>query len=246
MDEIDNIILKRLNERKSQREIARELNKSDSFISIRIKKMKNNGIEIPKLKSKKLDDKILQGLAQGKTVDEIANELEFTKEYILYRIRRMNNPDNVRTETKKRSEEINKIILEELAKGETLREVSEKTGKSITNISKRINKMKEQGIEVIRFKRHKKRENDEKDEEIWKRLEAGEKPINIAKDLGLSRQRVSQRLKQMEKRENQKLAKIIADLMLKKHATIEQVKTICEYYGVDIDRALSSLYEKDR
>ena len=95
-------------------------------------------------------------------------------------------------------------------------------------------------------KSKRKTENDEIDESIRKGLDEGKTLTKIAEELDMSKQGVSQRKHMMIERDNKKLASMIVNLITTKNATIEQIKIMGEYYGVDIEEVLNSLDEQER
>ena len=62
--------------------------------------------------------------------------------------------------------------------------------------------------------------------------------------ISISRQRIEQRHKKILKFKEQQLAEAIINLISTKKATLEQVKIIAEYYGVDLEETMNSLEER--
>lgn len=182
MDEIDELILKRLKEGATQKQIANELGVTQVTISYRIKKMREKGIEIPKRRDE-IDKQILKGLADGKTKTQIAKELEVTVAAISNRIKRMKERG---VEILNTNVELDEIIYDLRTNGHTYSEISNtlKTKKGITIVAKRYKKVRAEYKEI---------------------------------------------------------AKGIINLVKTRHATIEQLQILAEYYGVDISKALDSL-----
>ena len=268
-DETDNKILKGLAEGKTQAEIAKELNVTSPCISQRVKRMRERGTEIPtisnhkKTKNDEIDNKILKGLAEGKTIIEIANELRLDQSTIYVRIRKMRKKEIeipiILNRKKAKSAETDNKILEGLADGKTQTEIASELKVWQPSISLRIRKMRERGIEIPVVSNYKKVKSAETNNKILEGLAEGKTQAEIAKELNVTSPCISQRVKRMRERgteiptisnhkktKNEQLAKEIIKLIHTKHATLEQVKIMGDYYGVDVESALETLEERER
>ena len=142
-------------------------------------------------------------------------------------------------------DEIDEQIIEYLGQGLTIREIEAILNR--VDISYRIDMIERMyGKRLQRRGIHKKDSNYEIDNIISKGLADGKTQTAIAEELGISQQRVSQRKKKIVQRDNQKLAKMIVNLIFTKHATIEQIRLIGDYYGIDVEEVLNSLDEQER
>ena len=96
-DEIDDAIINGLKEGKTKSQIAIEQGISQQTVYDRIKKMKERGVEIPKISKKKqkkqendeIDDSIIYGLKEGKTKSQIAIEQGISPTAVYKRIKKM-------------------------------------------------------------------------------------------------------------------------------------------------------------
>lgn len=245
--EIDKKILDGLSRGKTQTEIGKELGLTKSTISYRIKMMKKDGVEISETRKTKIENIILNRLREGKTQKEIAEELGVKQQAISIRISRMREdgveiPDaeNIRNTI------INNMILDSLSRGETQEEIAKKLGFNRYSIVYRIQKMKESGIEVPNADDAR---NAQVDTEILKRMTGIKTKKEIAEEVGLTKTTISSRIRKMKSNDaksNKKLAEMIVNLIQTKNATVDQVRTMGEYYGIDVENALKSLDEQVR
>ena len=259
----DSKILELLDNGLTLTQIKDELGVSIETISQRIKKMRSQGVEIPekiKTENTENDKKILELLEKGLTQTQIKEELGVSNKNILQRIKKMRSQGIVIPNKKKtESEENDRKILELLKKGLTQSEIAEQLNLSRDKVFRNINKMRGRGIEIPK---REKKENDERDNKILELLEKGFSRKEIVEKMGISKQSISKRIIQMEERgveipEKKKkkiestgadIARGVIDLMDKKGASEEQVRTIAEIYGVDeeVEDLLKCIDEKER
>ena len=214
--EIDNKILEGLAKGKTQIIMEKELGIPQSAISLRIKKMRERGIEIPdnltgkrkKTENDEIDNKILEGLSKGKAQTKMEKELGIPQSAISLRIKKMREreidiPDSLIGKKKKtENDEIDNKLLEELSKGKKQKEIAKELGISQSTIILRIKQMKERGIKIpyILKGRRKKTKNDEIDNKILEEISKGKKQKEIAKELGIPKTTVSLRINKMRER----------------------------------------------
>ena len=259
--ELDNKILAGLAEGKSQKEIADELHISRSLVGKEIMKMRKKGIEVPTDVKRIIErEEILIKLKEGKTQTEIVNELDLTYSIVIHRIKEMKElgieiPKIQRgrrgNPKKTENDETDNLILVLLDEKKSQTEIAEELDVSPVTIARRIKGMRERGVEVPTISKGKtgkpkRTENDELDNRILEVLEEGKSQSEVSKELGVPYSTVSKRIKKMDERENQKLAKMIVNLINTKHASVEQVRIMGEYYEVDVEEALRSLDEQER
>ena len=259
----DSKILELLDNGLTLTQIKDELGVSIETISQRIKKMRSQGVEIPekiKTENTENDKKILELLEKGLTQTQIKEELGVSNKNILQRIKKMRSQGIVIPNKKKtESEENDRKILELLKKGLNQSEIAEQLNLSRDKVFRNINKMRGRGIEIPK---REKKENDERDNKILELLEKGFSRKEIVEKMGISKQSISKRIIQMEergveipKKKKKKIestgadiARGVIDLMDKKGASEEQVRTIAEIYGVDeeVEDLLKCIDEKER
>ena len=265
---VDKVIVVLTNNRISIQEISSALAITRANIRKRINIMRKQGIEIAdsvkakeskirKLNNDKIDDKIVDGLNNKNGVYEIANNLELTRTAVYARINRIKkrgvefpNLGNLpKKPSKTHNDEIDDKIKEGIEKGENYTEIGKELNISHQRVSQRANDMRKRGEDIPIAKRGQqpRTKNDETDDRITEKLLDGTSISQIARDLGFSREAICYRIKKMGERDKPKLAKMIVELFLNTgRGTMEQVKALGEYYGVDIEDVLKSLDEKER
>ena len=201
----DEKILELLEKGLSQIEIRKQLGESAYVISKRIKKMRERGVNIPERKraprkicDDEKDNKILELLEKGLNQTEVGKQLGVSKAAISLRIKNIKKRG---VDIPERKNENDEKILELLEKGLSQKEVGEQLGVSKTTISKRIRMMRELGVEIPKNKRNpRKTENDERDNKILEMLEKGLNQAEVGKQLGVSCDAISKRVKKMRER----------------------------------------------
>ena len=235
-------------------EIAKELNSNVSTISHRIQRMKKRGIEVSKENPKDIDSldyKIEELKRNGLTQVQISKELKISSACVSERVSKLNEMGVKFPEDEIGKNSTDKRIIEMRANGASNAEISKELGIGIVAVGKRIKKMKKAGIDVPESMTKKK--NFEKvDKAILNLYEQGESPIAITEKLNLTKGYASKRLlangirtRKSSNRQNrkklkevvgeEKLAKAIVNLHESKKATKEQLQTIADYYGVDLN-----------
>ena len=210
MDKIDDIILKNLQQGKTKKIISEEIGLSLSYVQYKVKKMKEQGIEVPvvekagrpkKTQNDEIDKKILEGILEGKTQTKIAEEVGLSCPTVSRRIDGMRDRGEIAVEFEKtgrikktQNNEINAKILEGLKKGKTQTELSKDLGLTKQGISQRIDRMREKGVEVPSAS---KIRNEELNKTILRGLEEGKNKKDIAEEIGLSYTTVKYKVKQM-------------------------------------------------
>ena len=236
---------------KSPKEIANIMNIPRKLIYrklqriYRIKEIENPYKVNKSIKNAEIDKKILEGLSKGKTKKEISEEIGLAQTAISNRINRMKEQGIGISEITKKNDEIYKKILQGLKDGKKQKEIAEELGMAQTSISYRVKKLREQGIEIPQYTI----QDDEINKKILKGLSEGKSYGQLAKELWLTSTTISYRVKKMREQKlktDRNLAKEIIQLIYTKHATIEQVKIIGEYYGVDLEDILNSLELDER
>ena len=163
-DEIDDAIINGLKEGKTKSQIAIEQGISQPAVYKRIKKMKERGVEIPKISKKKqendkIDNAIIQGLGEGKTISQIAIEQGISQPAVSNRIKKMKErgveipkTSKIRKKQKKQkkqeNDEIDDAIINGLKEGKTKSQIAIKQKISQRAVYKRIKKMKERGVKI--------------------------------------------------------------------------------------------------
>ena len=206
IDDLDKKIIEDLGIGLSSEQISRKYGVSKATISKRIKQMKEQGIDIPKsqnirkIKEDEINNQILDRLEKDETIKQIAIELGLTVHSVSNRIKKLKSQGIYFSSYKKnRSNKIYNEILVRLGKGETLIQIAKELGVSTSSISNKIKKMKEQGIEIP-GNQNKKNQNDETDKKIIIGLAEGKTQTEIAIELNITPQRVSQRIKKMKEK----------------------------------------------
>lgn len=149
-------------------------------------------------------------------------------------------------------DKINKLIKKGLDEQKTPTEIAKEIGVSRTIISSRISQMRERGFDIPKVRNKTSNqfiediEIEDKNKKIIEGLENRLTQAEIARNIGLSRQAVNQRIKKLDEGIKKRLGIMIVNLMTTKNATIEQIKIIGEYYGVDVEEVLNSLDEQER
>ena len=150
----DNAIILGLKNGETEDLIAKKLGISAPAVSRRIKKMRERGIEIQKGNKKNENDEkdnaIIQGLREGKLKKQIASELGISSSLISRRINRMEKRGVKIQEIKKTKEydEKDGAIIDGLKKGKTKGEIAKELGIHRATVYKRINTMRERGVEI--------------------------------------------------------------------------------------------------
>ncbi len=208
------------------------------------------------------DKRILEGLAENKTLDEIADILGIKRETVkfhLYRMRvrgieipNVTKHDGVKIE----NDELDDKILQEIQNNKIPVKIAKKLGISIATVYKRINRMRARGIAIPVHKRSSIRKVEDIDQKILDGINSNKSYSVIAKELGVKRYTISNRISRMReigvdipirknvqaiKKDNtiietetreEKLARMIVNLMDTKDATIVQVREMGRYYKV--------------
>ena len=181
--------------------IAKELNVKLGTVISRINKMKNKDsnseiIDALNFRNSYLEKQVMNCLLEGKTTFEIEEETGIKGSTVASIIRKVKE-QGIKIPNVKliRYLKTNISILEELLNNKTRREIANELGYSYENISIRINQMKRRIINerMGNFKE----QNDEIDDKILEMLKKGIKQTDIARELNLSRQRISQRINSM-------------------------------------------------
>ena len=135
-------------------------------------------------------------------------------------------------------------ILEGLKNGLSHTQIGKIVGLTKRRVGQKVQRIEK--ITGMTFPRNKgglkeKTELDDIDKEIIKYL--GEKLTQqkIGEIVGLSGGAVTQRKKKIIRIINTKLAKEIVKLVSTRRATIEQIRIMGEYYGVDVEEAIQTL-----
>lgn len=161
----------------------------------------------------------------------------------------------IRTKTIDVTKELEEQIYQLRNQGLSYAEIGEKVGVSPVKAKEFYDKILTKKVkeEYIEKKIKKDRRSDasrEIDAQICKlREEDRLKYKEIAKELEkkgivMTRQRVEQRHKRFSRIDKKQLAKIILSLKQTKNATMEQIKQIADYYGVDLEKTMDSLEER--
>ena len=167
LDEKNRLIIKYLGDGLTVTEISDLLHITKQAVSQRIKNMKKKGIEIPikerkivepKLKKEpdEIDKDIIESIKNGEMHKEIAKKYGVTRSAISTRVSRMKDmgikvpePSRIR---KKEPDQIDLKIIKLMNEGSNQTEIAEVFNVNHTAILKRINKMKEMGIEIPDYK----------------------------------------------------------------------------------------------
>ena len=110
-------------------------------------------------------------------------------------------------------DKLDKKILKYVKEGKSKTEISEKTGKASATITYRIKRMRENGIDVPKNKVKKQRNSVESQ---------NNKTDNLVNE--------------MKEKDDKRLSNMLVDLFNSKQATIEQIDTMAQYYGIDLDK----------
>ena len=218
-DELDNDIFSLLKDGKFQYEIAEELGLSKQAVSMRIRKMRERGEDVPERYDRNNNNRydelyllIYGKLKEKKSQQEPADELGYNIDFIKNRIKEMKQlgikiPKGATGKPRNpKNQDIEEKILGYLAEKKTQMEMADELGVSQCYVSKMIKSMKERGIDIPEQK-------------------AGRRRAQVS-------------AQDMDKKV---LAGMIVNLMNVKGATEEQVRTMGEYYGVDVEEALNAL-----
>lgn len=259
LDSLDEKIINYLKDGLIQSEISRKLNTSEALITYRIKRIRKQGMEIPyptagrkkKNEPDEIDEQIIELLKEGLSQAEASRKLNVSEPFITYRIKRMrlNNIEipyaNKGRNRKKEPDETDKEILKLLNNGLNITQISKEMNVSRQAISDRINRMKKNGIENPGLYK-----SIEIEEKIYKLRKEGLTYREITEVLSRDGRKMTKENARMKYLKvissEQQLAKGIVNLIKTKHATLEQIQIIAEYYGVDLNRTLNSLNEKER
>lgn len=120
---------------------------------------------------------------------------------------------------------------------------------SVLRAYKKIENSRGAQIQTTRRHNNTSEESKELDELIYNLREQGLKYKEILNEVKESseistKQGVAQRYKKVFRHKEEQLAKAILNLALTRKATIEQIKQIADYYGVNIEKTLNSLEER--
>ena len=182
------------------------------------------------------------------TVKQICNEIYVTK--------CEKEPETKNTTSKRKIDEnqyINERIFElreRLLSNEAIAQELNKEGIKICwqTVRKRCNEMYDSKGKVKPILSRISKESKELNEKIYALKEQGLTYRKISEHLAedgtfLSRQAIDQRYKKTLGLKEKQLAKAILKLITTKKATLEQVKIIADYYGVDLEKTMNSLEE---
>ena len=147
------------------------------------------------------EDEVLELLENGLNKKEIAAKLEVRLTTISLIIQNMIErgveiPKNKKTE----NDEKDNKILELLENGLNQTEIGNQLGVSSTAIWLRIQNMKKRGVKIPKITKRRKTENDEKDNKILELLGKGLSQAETGRQLGVSADVISKRIKKMRER----------------------------------------------
>ena len=264
LDEYDFKIIDGLKKGLTYEQIRDKVGLSKSGVCQRVKRIERiTGMTFPRnkkgLKRKtepdEIDEEIIGYLEQELTQKQIAIKVGLAQATVCSRIKTIEKIKGIKFPRKQgRSVEIDetdKQIIEFLKQGLSYREIAEAQNVTISFVNYRIRKIEEfQGTKLERRRWIKKNNTDVLDDYINKQiidgLDNGLNQSEIARNIGVTRQAISERKKLIDKEINKRLAKQIVKLIYTKHATIEQIKIIGEYYGVDVEEVINSLKGQER
>ena len=235
-------------------EIASALNSNTSTVSHRIQRMRQRGINVSKevqIEMDSIDLQIDELKRKGFSQVQIAKQLGISGGCVSERVRKLKGMGLEFPEDEAGKNSIDKKIIEMRALGASNTEISNELGIGIVAVGKRIKKMRNAGVDVPESMT-KKKQFDEIDKTIIELHEQGESPKAIAEKLNFTKGYASKRLrangirtrkhsprpnrkKLKEVVGEEKLAKAILQLQESKKATKAQLKTIADYYGVDLN-----------
>ena len=232
--------------------IARALDMQAGSVSYRIKFMKERfGINFFEEDLDEIDKVIIDYKNKGISNTIIAKNLGVSVTNISNRVKRIikETPTKKRRKSKliefppKKSSITPKdeLVYDELKKGLSNKEISQKIGMSETEVSRR--KKKIESVLLVKFPVQCINETDEL---IMKLKEENLTDIKIGEMIGMTGQSVGKRIRKIDKITKREIAKGIINLIATKHATIEQVKEMGKYYGVDVEELLNSIDEQER
>ena len=244
LDEIDRQIIRYKRQGFSNSIIAYTLGVTKANISYRTKIMRERfGLNFYKDELDEKDKLIIELKNKGYGTNLIASIVDLNNTTVSNRIAHIKEITGMTFPPKKRFlDDLDEQIHEDFSNGLTGKEIADKYNLSASAVSRRKKKIEEVLSIEIPIKKI-----DEKDEQI-KKLQEEEnlKSTQIGERIGMSGQAVRRRMKKIQKIEKRELAKMIVNLINTKQATIEQVKKMGEYYGVDVEEILNSFDEQER
>jgi biotin operon repressor len=195
--EINNKIIELKEQGKSQNEIAEILHISATSVSLRVKAIRESGVQInePKTESELMNDRIQELRKKGMGLSEIAAKLNSNVSTISYRIREM----------KKRGTDISKASIEELdsldlqieqlkRQGLSQVQIAKQLGLTSPSVSDRVSKLKRFGIEFPEDEIGK----NSVDRKIIEMRKMGASNKDISLELGIGLVAVNKRVKRMK------------------------------------------------
>ena len=211
-----------------------------------LRKLDEKGVNLEVIKRQqekerleKLDHEIIRLQKEGYKNYEIADILGVSLSTITKHVGAMRKQGIVvdKTEKKIRLDSIDYEILKLLEQGLSMSEIAKTCNTNVSSISNRVKKMRENGVEI--------QDDREFEETIYdlKRQGFRYKEIVERLDNKISKKKVIYRYNKA-KESKQELAKAILQLMKTKHATLEQIQIIADYYGVDLEKTMDSLEER--
>ena len=282
MDDIEKQIIKYMKKGLTQKEMAERIGVTQPAIGYRIKKIeKQYGIILKlkvnhnqKMESKNKDNEIIEMIKQGLSFQQVANNLGISKQAVSQRVKNIEQTHKVKLPRKKISgkppkTEIDSIdiqIIEFLNQGLLQYEIAKILNLSHQTISMRVKKIEHiEQIELPKnnFKLFTEKELDELDLRIIELVNQGLTQKQISNELGMSQASISNKIRRIEEMYGTKIrkskskntidgvprkefAKMIVQLIHSKNATVNQVKQIAQYYGVNIDKELDAINENER
>lgn len=244
------------------KKIQEELAKNGKSLSVsKIQSMSKNIYEdLGKEEPTIISDEIIYDLRnQGLTYQEMEKELKkqgkkITASTLCYRCRKIYEQKNEKipkaSSIKISDEEIFKLREKRLTY-EKISKHFEQNGRpiSICVIQKRCKKIyDEKGLLEPKAEHMNSKLESNFDKEIVRlREEEGLSYKKISEhfaDRDITRQGICNRYKRIENYNNKITSKMILDLITTKKATLDQIKVIADYYGVDLEKTLDSLEER--
>ena len=217
--------------------------------------MKKKGIDVSKTSQEdRIEDVDLQIDAlkrQGLSQVQIAKKLGLTSSSISDRVSKLKRFGKEFPEDEIGKNSIDRKILEMREMGASNKDISLELGIGLIAVNKRVKRMRDAGVNVPESKT-KNKDYTALDKKILKLHKQGLSPKNISDKLNLGRGYASKRLrangirirkssrrpsrkKLKEVIGEEKLAKAIVNLHESKKATKEQLQTIADYYGVNLN-----------
>ena len=239
IDELDYKILDQRKNNAQLTEIAEMYGVTITTISNRIKKMKEFGIEVPppSLKRKipemdETDNKILGLLEKKMQYKPISRDLGISVAEIHKRVKKMRALGIEIPRDKEREKERN-LILDLLAKGYTHERIADELGLTQSNITVKIDNLREKGYNVPPKRRRRRRRRRIEE------MENNEKTniLEVHKVNEVTASDESTKNSETRKPTKEELMEVIKKLINTREATPEQLKIIAGIYGIDLTSA---------